>query len=57
LKELFLLVVSIVISLQTVRGQKISLKPYRIKPGIIEYAYSGIRVGKGTLRDADFLTF
>ena len=56
MKELFLLAVSIVISLQTVRGQEISLKPYSIKSGIIEYTYSGIRVGKGILRDADVLT-
>jgi len=31
------------------QGQEISLKPYGIKSGIIEYSYSGDKIGKGTL--------
>lgn len=35
-------------------AQQASLKPYGIKSGIIEYAYSGTRVGKGTLYFDDY---
>jgi hypothetical protein len=35
-------------------GQEASLKPYGIKSGIIEYSYSGNKVGKGTLYFDDY---
>jgi hypothetical protein len=35
-------------------GQEANLKPYGIKSGIIEYSYSGNKVGKGTLYFDDF---
>jgi hypothetical protein len=37
-----------------VHGQEVSLKPYGIKSGIIEYSYSGDKVGKGTLYFDDY---
>jgi hypothetical protein len=38
----------------TVKSQEVSLKPYGIKSGIIEYSYSGNKVGKGTLYFDDY---
>lgn len=35
-------------------SQEVSLKPYGIKSGIIEYSYSGTKVGKGTLYFDDY---
>jgi len=35
-------------------GQEASLKPYGIRSGIIEYSYSGNKVGKGTLYFDDY---
>lgn len=35
-------------------GQEASLRPYGIKSGIIEYSYSGNKVGKGTLYFDDY---
>ncbi len=35
-------------------GQEASLKPYGIKSGVIEYSYSGDKVGKGTLYFDDY---
>jgi hypothetical protein len=37
-----------------VNSQEASLKPYGIKSGIIEYSYSGDKVGKGTLYFDDY---
>ena len=36
-------------------GQEASFKPYGIKSGIIEYAYSGDKTGKGTLYFDDYV--
>ncbi len=35
-------------------SQEVTLKPYGIKSGIIEYSYSGDKVGKGTLYFDDY---
>ncbi len=37
-----------------VKSQEVTLKPYGIKSGIIEYSYSGDKVGKGTLYFDDY---
>ena len=38
----------------SVKSQEVTLKPYGIKSGIIEYSYSGDKVGKGTLYFDDY---
>ncbi len=42
------------IILAAASGQNTSLKPFGIKSGIIDYSYSGDKVGKGTLYFDDF---
>lgn len=48
------LIVCLLIILPNLSGQDVTLKPYGIKSGIIEYSYSGDRVGKGTLYFDDY---
>jgi hypothetical protein len=54
MKKLLTISVSLVFILTTLSGQESTLKPYGIKSGIIEYSYSGDKVGKGTLYFDDF---
>ncbi|HQH25685.1 MAG TPA: hypothetical protein PL101_08670 [Bacteroidales bacterium] len=54
MKKLIVLTVSLFIILPKLAGQEITLKPYGIKSGIIEYSYSGDKVGKGTLYFDDY---
>ena len=50
MKKIAILIVSLFIILPGLAGQEATtLKPYGIKSGIIEYSYSGDKVGKGTL--------
>jgi hypothetical protein len=48
---IFIICTFILVSLS---GQEITLKPYGIKSGIIEYTYSGDKTGKGTLYFDDY---
>lgn len=54
MKRLLTISVSLVLILTTLSGQEATLKPYGIKSGIIEYSYSGDKVGKGTLYLDDY---
>jgi hypothetical protein len=54
MKELIVLTISLFIMLPKLEGQKATLKPYGIKSGIIEYSFSGDKVGKGTLYFDDY---
>jgi hypothetical protein len=56
MKKIITITVSLLYFLTTSLGQDVSLKPYGIKSGIIEYSYSGDKVGKGTLWFDDFGT-
>lgn len=54
MKKFAILIVSLFIILTRLAGQGVSLKPYGLKSGIIEYSYSGDRLGKGTLYFDDY---
>jgi len=54
MKKIAILIVSLFIILPGLAGQEATLKPYGIKSGIIEYTYSGDKVGKGTLYFDDY---
>jgi len=54
MKKLFALAVGLFIILPKLAGQEATLKPYGIKSGIIEYSYSGNKVGIGTLCFDDY---
>lgn len=54
MKTLIALTVSLFIILPNLAGQEVTLKPYGLKSGIIEYSYSGNKVGKGTLYFDDY---
>ncbi len=54
MKNLFALTLSLFLILPKLAGQETTLKPYGLKSGIIEYSYSGDKVGKGTLYFDDF---
>ena len=54
MKKLLFFLISLLIILPRVTGQGVSLKPYGLKSGIIEYSYSGDKVGKGTLWFDDY---
>jgi hypothetical protein len=54
MKEVVTFFFILIFSLIVPSEQEISLKPYGIKSGIIEYSYSGDKVGKGTLYFDDF---
>lgn len=54
MKNLFVLTLSLFFILPKLTGQEITLKPYGLKSGIIEYSYSGDKVGKGTLYFDDY---
>ncbi len=56
MKKIAILIVSLFIILPKLAGQEATLKPYGIKSGIIEYSYSGDKVGKGTLYFDDYGT-
>jgi hypothetical protein len=54
MKKFAILTISLFIILPKLAGQEATLKPYGIKSGIIEYTYSGDKVGKGTLYFDDY---
>lgn len=54
MKKIAILIVGLFIILPRLAGQEATLKPYGLKSGIIEYSYSGDRVGKGTLYFDDY---
>ncbi len=54
MKALTILMVSIIMILTELPVQEVTLKPYGLKSGIIEYIYSGNKVGKGTLYFDDY---
>jgi hypothetical protein len=54
MKKFTILTISLFIILSKLAGQEITFKPYGIKSGIIEYSYSGDKVGKGTLYFDDY---
>ena len=54
MKNLIALTVSLFIILPNLAVQETTLKPYGLKSGIIEYSYSGNKVGKGTLYFDDY---
>ena len=54
MKKFAILTISFFIILPKLAGQEATLKPYGIKSGIIEYTYSGDKVGKGTLYFDDY---
>ncbi len=54
MKTLFVLTLSLFFILPKLAGQETTLKPYGLKSGIIEYSYSGDKVGKGTLYFDDY---
>jgi hypothetical protein len=54
MKKIITLTVSLLYMLTASFGQDATLKPYGIKSGIIEYSYSGDKVGKGTLYFDDY---
>jgi len=54
MKKIAILIVSFFIILLRLAGQEATLKPYGIKSAIIEYLYSGDKVGKGTLYFDDY---
>jgi hypothetical protein len=56
MKKFAILIVCLFIILPMLTGQDTTLKPYGIKSGIIEYTYSGDKVGKGILYFDDFGT-
>ena len=49
-----LLIYNTLIILGIVSDQKKDLKPFSIKSGLIEYSYSGNKVGRGTLYFDDY---
>lgn len=54
MKKLIVLVASLAYMLTAAHAQEQILKPYGIKSGIIEYAYSGDKTGTGTLYFDDY---
>jgi hypothetical protein len=54
MKKSVLVIIVILFVLSPVLGQTSTLKPYGLKSGIIEYAYSGDKVGKSTLYFDDY---
>ena len=54
MKNLFALALSLLFILPKLAGQETTLKPYGLKSGIIEYSYSGDKVGKGILYFDDY---
>jgi len=54
MKKITTLIISLFIILPKLAGQEATLKPYGIKSAIIEYSYSGDKVGKGTLYFDDY---
>jgi hypothetical protein len=54
MKKLIVLGVSLAYMLTAAQAQEQILKPYGIKSGIIEYAYSGDKTGTGTLYFDDY---
>jgi hypothetical protein len=56
MKKSLIFSVILVFILTILSGQDATLKPYGIKSGIIEYSYSGAKVGKGTLYFDDYGT-
>ena len=54
MKKSIVITVIIVFILTAVSGQEVTLKPFGLKSGIIEYSYSGNKVGKGILYFDDY---
>jgi hypothetical protein len=54
MKKSAILFICLLFIVPAASGQEASLKPYGIKSGIIEYSYSGNKVGKGTLYFDDY---
>jgi len=54
MKNLFAFSLCLFFILPILAGQENTLKPYGLKSGIIEYSYSGDKVGKGTLYFDDY---
>ena len=54
MKTLFVFTLSFFFILPKLAGQEAGLKPFGIKSGIIEYSYSGDKIGKGTLWFDDY---
>jgi hypothetical protein len=54
MKKIVVYTICFLILLPKLIGQEATLKPYGIKSGIIEYVYSGDKVGKGTLYFDDY---
>ncbi len=54
MKNLFAFSQCLFFILPILAGQENTLKPYGLKSGIIEYSYSGDKVGKGTLYFDDY---
>lgn len=54
MKKFAILIVYLLFILPKLSGQEVTLKPYGLKSGIIEYSYSGDRIGKGTLYFDDY---
>ena len=54
MKNLFASILCLFFILPKLAGQENSLKPYGLKSGIIEYSYSGDKIGKGTLYFDDY---
>ena len=54
MKPSALLTLTLFLILPELAAQEVTLKPYGIKSGIIEYSFSGDKVGKGTLYFDDY---
>jgi len=54
MKRIFPIIIIYLLPIISLTGQKLTLKPYGLKSGIIEYSYSGDKVGKGILYFDDF---
>jgi len=54
MKKIAILIVGLFIILTRLSGQEVTLKPYGLRSGIIEYSYSGDRIGKGILYFDDY---
>jgi len=54
MKKLIFLTISLFLTLSKLPGQDVTLKPYSVKSGVVEYKYSGDKTGKGTLYFDDY---
>ena len=56
MKKLIFLTISLFLTLSKLPGQDVTLKPYSVKSGVVEYNYSGDKTGKGILYFDDYGT-